>query len=147
MITIRVCTTIRATPDDVWAAVERIDEHTTWMRDARSITFGSDRHEGVGAEFDCLTKVGPFSTVDHFVVTGWEPGRRMAIDHRGAVRGNGEFRLERRDDDSTEFCWEERLRFPWWFAGALGERLGAPALRRVWTGNLARLRTQIEASA
>ena len=71
----------------------------------------------------------------------------MAIDHRGAVRGNGEFRLERRDDDSTEFCWEERLRFPWWFAGALGERLGAPVLRRMWTGNLTRLRAEIEASA
>ena len=118
-VTIHICTTIAATPDDVWHAVERIETHTEWMLDAETITFRSEQHEGVGAEFDCLTKVGPLHTTDRFVVTRWEPGVAMGIEHRGAVTGVGEFRLRPLAGGvSTEFCWEETLAFPWW----LGER-------------------------
>ena len=95
VITIRVCTTIAAPPDEVWAAVEHIEHHIEWMQDAESITFRSEQHAGVGAEFDCLTRVGPLHTTDHFVVTVWEPGVAMGIEHRGAVTGDGEFRLYR----------------------------------------------------
>ena len=50
----------------------------------------------------------------------------MGIEHRGAVTGDGEFRLRPvAGGDATEFCWEERLRFPWWLGGAAGERSGA----------------------
>jgi len=51
-VTIHICTTIAATPDDVWRAVERIETHTEWMLDAETITFRSNQHDGVGAEFD-----------------------------------------------------------------------------------------------
>ena len=92
-VTIHICTTIAATPDTVWRAVEHIETHTEWMLDADRITFRSAQHEGVGAEFDCLTRVGPLHTTDRFVVTRWEPGAAMGIEHRGAVTGVGEFRL------------------------------------------------------
>lgn len=144
MITIRVCTTITAPPDAVWAAVERIERHVDWMQDAESITFRSAEHAGVGAEFDCLTRVGPLHTTDHFVVTVWEPGAAMGIAHRGAVTGEGEFRILPWGDGATQFCWEERLRFPWWMGGPAGEQAGKPVLRRLWRGNLARLKAQIE---
>ena len=58
-VAIHICTTIAASPDVVWHAVERIETHTEWMTDAESITFRTPAHEGVGAEFDCLTRVGP----------------------------------------------------------------------------------------
>ncbi len=112
-VTIHICTTIAATPDDVWRAVERIETHTEWMLDAETITFRSEQHDGVGAEFDCLTKVGPLHTTDRFVVTRWEPGVAMGIEHRGAVTGVGEFRLRPLAGGvSTEFCWEETPRLP-----------------------------------
>ena len=41
-----------------------IETHTEWMADADRITFLSEQHEGVGAEFDCLTRVGPLHTTD-----------------------------------------------------------------------------------
>lgn len=144
-VTIRVRTTMAAPPDDVWAHVERIETHTEWMLDAERITFRSARHQGVGAEFDCLTRVGPLHTTDRFVVTRWEPGVAMGIEHRGAVTGVGEFRLRPvRGGTNTEFCWEETLRFPWWLGGAAGEQLGRPVLTRVWAGNLRRLKATIE---
>ena len=99
MITVRVCTEIDAPLDQVWAAVERIETHSTWMKDAVRITFESEQRSGVGAAFECLTRVGPLHTTDHFVVTRWEPPRLMGIDHRGAVTGDADFRLRAVDDD------------------------------------------------
>jgi hypothetical protein len=45
---------------------------------------------------------------------------------------------------STEFCWEERLTFPWWLGSAAGERFGRPVLQRIWEGNLRRLKAKVE---
>jgi hypothetical protein len=99
----------------------------------------------VGAEFDCLTRVGPLHTNDHFVITAWEPGSTLGIVHQGAVTGTGEFRLRPlAGGDATQFCWEERLSFPWWLGGPFGERVGRPVLRRIWAGNLGRLKAGIE---
>lgn len=144
-VTIRICTTIAAPPADVWHAVEHIESHTEWMLDAESIEFRGEPHAGVGAEFDCVTRVGPLHTTDRFVVTRWDPGEAMGIEHCGAVTGVGEFRLHPRADGArTEFCWEETLTFPWWLGGVAGERLGRPVLQRIWEGNLRRLKAKIE---
>jgi Polyketide cyclase / dehydrase and lipid transport len=144
VITILVCTTIAAPLDAVWRAIERIETHTEWMQDAVTITFESEQHEGVGTAFACLTRVGPLSTTDRFVVTAWEPPTLMAIEHRGAVKGDADFRLRAVDATRTEFCWEERLRFPWWLAGPLGEQVGRPVLRHIWQGNVDRLKAAVE---
>ncbi len=143
-ITIAVCTDIDASPAVVWAAVEHIESHVEWMKDAVSVTFRGSARGGVGTEFDCLTRVGPLRTRDHFVITRWRPGAGMGIEHRGTVTGTGEFRLRAVGDGRTLFCWEERLRFPWWLGGVMGEQLGRPILARIWRGNLVRLKTKIE---
>jgi uncharacterized protein YndB with AHSA1/START domain len=144
-VTIRICTVIAAAPDDVWRAVEHIETHTEWMADAESITFRSEAHSGVGAAFDCVTRVGPLHTTDHFVVTRWVPGVAMGIEHRGAVTGVGEFGLSPVDGGhATQFSWEETLRFPWWMGGSIGEIAARPALERVWRANLRRLKALVE---
>ena len=147
MIIITVCDTIDAPPSDVWGAVEHIESHVEWMKDAVRITFTSDQRQGVGASFECLTKVGPLFTTDRFVVTKWCPGSAMRIEHQGAVTGYGEFRLRTASDgegNRTRFCWEERLHFPWWLGGTIGEQVGKPVLRQIWLGNVARLKAAIE---
>jgi hypothetical protein len=146
VITITVCDTICASRDRVWHAVERIETHTEWMKDAVRITFTSPQHSGVGASFECRTRVGPLFTTDRFVVTRWRPGELMGIEHRGAVTGDAEFRLDPAPGNATRFCWEERLCFPWWLGGVVGEQVGKPVLRRIWQGNVARLKASIERS-
>ena len=143
-VRIRVCTTIDASPAAVWDVVESIEHHTEWMADAERITFVSARRRGVGTEFDCLTRVGPFRTTDRMTVTEWEPGRTMGIEHRGVVTGRGRFTVKRRRHGQTRFCWNERLRFPWWMGGPIGEQVAKPVLKRRWRRNLARLRGIIE---
>ena len=143
-VRIRTCITIDAPPAAVWSHVERIDGHVEWMRDAKSIRFRSRRHAGVGTEFECVTGVGPLVTTDLLVVTEWRPRRAIGISHHGAVRGRGRFTLSRRRGRRTRFCWRERLRFPWWMGGPLGELLGWPVLRMIWKGNLRRLKALVE---
>jgi uncharacterized protein YndB with AHSA1/START domain len=144
-VRIRIAVMIDASPDDVWRAVEHIETHVDWMADAERITFRSQAHSGVGAAFDCLTVVGPLRTTDHFVVTRWDPGVAMGIEHRGAVSGTGEFTLTPVDDGrATQFAWEEALTFPWWLGGPVGEIVGRPVLAQTWKRNLRRLKTKVE---
>jgi uncharacterized protein YndB with AHSA1/START domain len=143
-VRIRVCTTIKAAPADVWDLVAQIDRHVDWMRDAERITFRTARREGVGTEFECLTRVGPVHTTDVLRVTEWRPRAALGIEHRGVVRGRGRFTLRRRPRGRTRFCWEERLTFPGWMGGIVGEQVARPILRAIWRRNLHRLKDQLE---
>ena len=79
-----------------------------------------------------------------------------------AVQGDGRTPLGRRDrhgsvhvgrsaalrlgpePGGTRVRWEERLRFPWWFGGAVGATVAAPVLRAVWRKNLVNLKAKVE---
>ncbi len=141
---IRVATTIAAPPDEVWAAVEDVGSHVEWMADAEAIRFDGEQTSGVGTSFECDTKVGPLRLTDHMTITEWEPGRVMGVRHAGLVTGEGRFTLTPTTDGGTEFAWDEELRFPWWMGGAVGGAAGAPVLKRVWEGNLRRLKAKVE---
>ena len=143
-VTVTVCTTIDAPPASVWAAVENIESHTEWMKDAVRITFKSEQHSGVGAEFECLTRVGPLFTTDKFVVTQWRPGELMGIEHRGAVTGDAEFRLEPDGARPHPFLLGGATPVPVVARRSRRRARGAPVLRRLWSGNVARLKASIE---
>jgi hypothetical protein len=132
---------------DVWDELRRLDRHVDWMHDAVAIRFLTERHDGVGARFECDTKVGPFSTTDVMEITAWEPERSMGVRHVGLVEGAGAFELVPIADDRTEVRWHERLRFPWRLGGPVGEIVARPILRRIWSRNLEGLRDRVERSA
>ena len=92
-----------------------------------------------GTTFECLTRIGPFRTNDGMIVTEWEPGRVMGIEHRGLFTGTGRFTLEPVGRAQTCFTWTEEIHFPWWMAGPVGARGAQPILQRVWRANLERL--------
>ena len=145
MPSIRVEVTIAAPVEAVWAAVEDISSHVRWMEDAVAIRFTSPTRSGVGAAFDCDTKVGPFRLTDRMVVTEWDPPRIMGIRHAGVVTGSGRFVLTATATGaSTTFAWEEDLVFPVWMGAAVGGAAAAPLLRRVWRRNLRNLKTLVE---
>jgi hypothetical protein len=82
------------------------------------------------------TRVGFLRTRDVMEFVAWEPPRRMAIRHQGLVTGEGEFILTEIDETTTLFAWREVLRFPWYFAGPLGEIVASPILKAIWRRNL-----------
>jgi uncharacterized protein YndB with AHSA1/START domain len=143
---IRVSADYDATPDAVWHALERIDAHVDWMADAELIRFVTEQTEGVGTRFECVTKVGPIRLTDRMAITEWEPGRSMGVRHDGLVTGRGRFTIEPLDDGArTRFSWIEDLTFPWWLGGPIGSAVGGQTvMKRIWRGNLERLRQLVE---
>jgi Polyketide cyclase / dehydrase and lipid transport len=130
----------------VWAVLEHIERHVDWMADARAIDFASSQRYGVGTRFTCATAIGPLRVDDRMEITDWQPERAMGVRHQGVVTGEGRFELAPLDGGRrTRFTWREELRFPWWLGGPLAARLGGAAvLRRVWKGNLSRLKKLVE---
>jgi Polyketide cyclase / dehydrase and lipid transport len=135
-----------ATPDAVWAVLEPIETHVDWMADAEMIRFRTAQTRGVGTTFDCVTRVGPLRLTDQMAITQWEPAEAMGVRHSGIVTGTGRFTLDPLDGGRrTRFTWDEELDFPWWLGGLLGERVGGQqVMRRIWAGNLNRLRSLVE---
>ena len=130
-----VSTIIERSPAEVWADVRDIESHVSWMQDAAAIRFLSEQREGQGTRFECDTKVGPFSLTDIMEITSWEDERRMGVRHVGLVEGTGEFTLIELGPDRTEFRWEERLEFPAWMGGPLGDIVGGRVLEAIWRRN------------
>ena len=128
----------------MWSAIKDVGSHVEWMHDAVAIRFTSSRRSGVGATFDCDTRVGPLRLTDRMEITEWRPGRAMGIRHVGVVTGEGRFLLRRRLRGGTRFVWEERLVFPWWMGGPVGALFGGQVLRLVWRRNLRNLKRLVE---
>ena len=145
-VRITVCADYDATPAAVWAVIEPIESHVDWMADAEVIRFRTEQTRGSGTTFDCVTRVGPIRLTDRLEITEWEPGKAMGVRHSGLVTGTGRFTLEPLDGGRrTRFTWQEDLDFPWWLGGPLGERVGGQqVMRRIWAGNLRRLRSLVE---
>jgi carbon monoxide dehydrogenase subunit G len=143
---VAVRTTIAAPPEVVWGRLEDLGDHVRWMADAEAVTFTGSSRYGVGTTFDCTTRVGPIRLTDRMEVVEWDPPAAMGVRHTGVVTGTGRFTLRPAGaGGGTELAWEEELRFPWWLGGRLGEAVAGPlVLRRIWTGNLARLRRLVE---
>ena len=144
---LRVETTIAAVPEAVWAHLEDIATHTEWMADAVAIDFLTAQRRGAGTRFACRTRVGPLRTTDLMEITEWSPPSRMGVRHTGAVSGEGHFELAPEPTGhATRMVWHEGLRFPWWLGGPLGALGARPVLRRIWRGNLERLKARVESS-
>lgn len=144
MAEVRVSITIDAPRHAVWAALEDIESHVTWMREAVALRFVSPNRRGTGTRFECDTKVGPIRLVDTMEITEWRPRRSMGVRHVGVVTGDGKFTLRRRRRGRTRFTWSERFRFPWWLGGPAGAAAAGVVLARIWRRNLETFRDQVE---
>ncbi len=129
--------TIAAPIERAWEYLSDLASHVDWMADAESIRFSSPSTRGLGTTFDCITKVGPFKTVDKMTVVEWVEARAIAVQHTGLVIGTGRFELEQRDAGCA-LVWTEDLRFPWYLGGPITARAARPVLKRIWMGNLRR---------
>lgn len=138
MARVSVSREIPAPHDIVWEALADLKTHTSWMKDARSIEFTSDRQRGKGTRMEVLTVIGLLRTTDIMEVVGWEEGRSIDVRHEGLVTGTGTLGVEPMGDGSL-VTWDEELTFPWWLGGFITAWLARPVLATVWKGNLRRL--------
>ena len=146
MTHIAVAVEIDAPPEVVWAVLERVEDHGTWMTDAAAIHFEGELRRGVGTRMTVDTRVGPLRLADRMEITEWVDGHAMGVRHRGLVTGRGRFTLVAIGTTATRFAWTETLRFPWWMGGALGGAIGGPVLAAIWRKNLRNLKSLVESN-
>jgi carbon monoxide dehydrogenase subunit G len=157
MSDVTVSIDLDATPAEVWQVVEPVERHVDWMADAVAIRFESERTRGVGTAFLCDTKIGPIKLTDRMEITEWVPATdpgdgtdgtvgKMGVRHTGIVTGSGVFTIEPIDGGTrTRFTWSERLDFPWYLGGRLGEVIGGKlVLGPIWRRNLKALRRVVD---
>jgi hypothetical protein len=80
-IGISVSARINASSSETWAALENINSHVQWMKDAESIHFTTAGRTRTGTEFVCVTKVGPIRLTDAMSITSWTPCDAMGVHH------------------------------------------------------------------
>jgi hypothetical protein len=146
MSRITVSIELAASPARVWEIVEPVERHVDWMADAVAIRFTNSQTRGVGTAFDCDTKVGPIKLTDHMEITEWVPEKSMGVKHVGIVTGTGVFTIEPLGNGQyTKFTWSEKLTFPWWLGGPIGEVIGGNiVMKAIWRRNLKKLRALVE---
>ena len=107
-----------------------------------SIEFPTGQTAGLGTQMVVVSRLGPLRARDILLVSAWEEPARLAVEHRGRIKGWGEFRLEE-GHGATMVTWNEKLEFPWFLGGALTSVAARPFLVRVFRRNLASLRKEI----
>jgi hypothetical protein len=148
MATLEVSRFIAAPPQAVWDVIADVPRQGEWMVDVRSLTVRGEQTSGAGTTIDVTSELFGLPLVrDVMEFTAWEPPHRMAVAHRGAFSGDGEFLLEPADN-GTIFTWVERFRPPLWKFGEIAFTLAVkPHLTRVFGRSLDNVKRLAEAAA
>ena len=135
-ILLEMSETLPGPPTVVWALITDWEHQDDWMLEASDFVVTSEQREGVGVEAEATIRIAGISTRDKVRVTGWEPEKRLAIEHRGWVSGRGEIFLTPLNGDRTHLYWREELHPPLGFAGALGITAFKPMMYRIFKRDL-----------
>lgn len=139
--------TLPGPPEVVWRLITDWEHQGDWMLEARDFVITSAHREGVGVQGEATVSIGGITTRDTVRVTGWKPGRRLAIEHIGWVSGEAEMLLAPLPDGSTHLYWREQLRPPWGFLGLIGLTIFKPLMRRIFRQDLRVLAGLVRASS
>ena len=146
-VTIQLSQTAAGPPSVVWELITDWEHQDDWMLEARDFKVISEQREGIGVEAEASITIGGITTRDVVRVTGWEPNRRLAIEHRGWVSGHGEIHLTPLGTDRTHIFWQEELYPPVGALGALGLSAFKPVMTRIFRRDLRVLAGLVRARA
>ena len=136
MITIDTTGVLPAPPEVVWKLITDWEHQGDWMLEAKDFKVVTEHREGVGVEAEATVSIGGITTRDRVRVSGWEPSRRLEIEHSGWVSGRGEFKLTPVGSDRTHVFWREELNPPLGLLGSTGMSLFRPLTSRLFKRDL-----------
>jgi hypothetical protein len=134
-------------PDIVWELITDWEHQDDWMLEASDFAVTSSFREGVGVEAEATIRIMGIRTRDRIRVSGWEPKRRLVIEHLGWVSGTGDLLLTPVGRDRTHFFWREELRPPLGALGATGLAALKTFMRRAFRRDLRVLEALVRARA
>jgi uncharacterized protein YndB with AHSA1/START domain len=139
--------TVPGPPEVVWDLITDWEHQDDWMLESKDFVVTSEHREGIGVEAEATIKIAGITTRDMVRVVGWEPNRRLALEHMGWVRGKGEIHLTPLGKDRTHVFWREELQPPLGMLGALGLTSFKPVMRRIFVRDLRVLASLVRARA
>lgn len=134
---------INRPPTAVWPRLVDWEHLDRWMLEARDFEVIGEQREGVGVEAETTVRIAGIITRDRIRVTRWEPPAVLEMEHLGWVKGTGYMELTPTEEGCTVF-WREELHPPWGVLGAIGIRVFAPLMRRVFLRDLRVLQELVE---
>jgi uncharacterized protein YndB with AHSA1/START domain len=148
-IAIETHATMPGPPEVVWELITDWEHQDDWMLEGSNFVVTSHHREGLGVEVEATIKIGGITTRDRVRVTGWEPDKRLAIQHLGWVTGTGEMHLTPLGEDRTHLFWREELTPPRRLGalGALGLSAFKPLMSRIFRRDLRVLQSLVRARA
>jgi hypothetical protein len=159
-VAIVVAATMPGPPDLVWELITDWERQGDWMLEARDFVVTSAHRVGVGVEAEATVRIARITTRDRVRITGWDPPRRLSLEHVGWVSGTGDLILIPVGASETTVVWREafcapRLGPPEGAVARLGPvglgRLGLlafrPLLRRIFRRDLRMLAELVAQSA
>lgn len=135
-VVLEMVETLPGPPEVVWRLITDWEHQGDWMLEASDFVVVSELREGVGVEAEATITIAGISTRDKVRVVGWEPARRLAIEHHGWVSGLGEIFLTPLGEDRTHIYWREQLDPPIGILGALGMSAFRPMMNRIFRRDL-----------
>lgn len=123
-------------PEAIWDLITDWEHQDDWMLEASDFVVVSEQREGVGVVAEATIRIGGIQTRDRIRVAGWEPHRRLVIEHLGWVTGHGEIELTPVAGGRTYVWWREELHPPLGVVGALGMTAFKPLMGRVFRRDL-----------
>lgn len=124
--------TMPAPPEVIWDLITDWERQGDWMLEASEFVVTSAHREGVGVEAEATIKIAGIMTRDRVRVTGWEPPRRLEIEHLGWVGGKGEIYIAPSGPGRSHVFWHEELHPPLGALGALGLSAFKPVMKRIF---------------
>jgi uncharacterized protein YndB with AHSA1/START domain len=128
--------TMPGPPEIVWELITDFEHQSDWMIEASDLTVLTDHRQGVGVEAEATSRIGGIKTRDKVRVSGWDPPRKLTIEHRGWVTGTGEIFLTPLNGDRTHMFWREELHPPIGILGAFGLTAFRPMMGRIFQRDL-----------
>lgn len=135
-VTIELSETLPGPIQVAWELITDWENLGDWQLEARDFTVLSEQREGVGVEAEATVRIAGITTRDKVRITGWEPPKRLAIEHQGWVSGAGEMHLTPLGNARTHLFWREELTPPLGVLGAVGLTGFKPLMSRIFARDL-----------
>ncbi|MGH2788051.1 MAG: SRPBCC family protein [Actinomycetota bacterium] len=146
-VVLEMAETMPGPPEIVWQLITDWEHQSDWMLEARDFRVLSQQREGVGVEAEATIRVSGITTRDRVRIAGWDPPRRLVIEHLGWVSGVGEMSLIPLKGERTHMFWREELYPPLGILGAAGMTALKPVMGRVFGRDLKILAGLVRAAA
>ncbi|HWC14170.1 MAG TPA: SRPBCC family protein [Actinomycetota bacterium] len=137
-VVVEMSETLPGPPEVVWELITDWENLGDWMLEASDFVVTSEQRSGEGVVAEATIRIGGISTRDRVRVSGWDPPKRLKIDHLGWVAGTGEMHLTALPGDRTHLFWREELIPPQSLGGvgAVGLTAFRPLMRRIFERDL-----------